>query len=186
MSWDRTANSYYFNKLKHSTATVLLPTNQAFHNSNTNSNWVSGVMCSRCQEGFYGGGGGAPCYPPRWHLPRSFPYLLSWSGRNVGDSPSWLHHASFPLRTGQATSWLSPPSLGSFLAESASFSASSWGQVSSLTSPSLGFCSLECSFLTDRAKKNSHDASGKGHGIFQDGLPCCFFSLGFWYTAIYL
>lgn len=28
----------------------------------------------------------------------------------VDDSHSWHHHPFFPLRTGQATSWMSPPS----------------------------------------------------------------------------
>ena len=47
---------------------------------------------------------------PSWHLPKSFSHLAPWSGRDVGDSHGWHHPPFFPLRTGQATSWLSPPS----------------------------------------------------------------------------
>lgn len=37
-------------------------------------------------------------------------HICSVDQVDVGDSHSWHHHPFFPLRTGQATSWLSPPS----------------------------------------------------------------------------
>lgn len=65
------------------------------------------MVCSRCREGSvvreYHSILPAGIYQGPFHI-----CLVDQVG--VDDSHSWHHYPFFPLRTGQATSWLSPPS----------------------------------------------------------------------------